>query len=571
MRTIVAIIVISSLCWAASEGWAESAAAVRCLPSTVRLRPTDTTQGDATAIISAAKNETESFQVAVFAEGTVLTNVQVVIDPLKNGDYVIPEANVRLFREECVPIRRGGYKATEGPGLVPDPLVPFVNPYTGEALGKPRWNGEEGTLQPGRFGGNGFDVWQDRNQVVWVDVTVPQDAPAGAYTSAVQVSGAGIAGVELPVALTVWNFALPNGPTHENHFGGVDRVASYLGMDRNSEDFRGIEERCEAMLAEHRINPAFPRRLWPAVQEDGTVDFSAVDGEITAFVERYHVTNLEIPRAPFDDVTGANRDKALNFFRSWYAYLKSKGWAERSYHYMLDEPNTPEEYERVRTLGAMVQEAEPGIRRLVVEQPYTQNPEWGMLDDAIDIWCPLFGFIHEPSVKEKQAQGDDVWSYTALVQRAPAYHPEYEQVKENDPPYWQLDFPLVSYRIAPWLNRRYGITGLLYWSTCYWGSPERNPWDEPGFRGYWNGEGALLYPGSDAGIEGPVASMRIKSLRDGMEDYEYFVLLEQRGGAAAVEEIVREAVPTWAACTRDPYALPQLRQRLAEAIQAATP
>ena len=129
----------------------------------------------------------------------------------------------------------------------------------------------------------------------------------------------------------------------------------------------------------------------------------------------------------------------------------------------------------------------------------------------------------------------------------------------------------MSYRIAPWLNRRYGITGLLYWSTCYWGSPERNPWDEPGFRGYWNGEGALLYPGSDAGIEGPVASMRLKSLRDGMEDYEYFVLLEQRGGAAAVEEIVREAVPTWAACTQDPYALPQLRQRLAEAIQARTP
>jgi hypothetical protein len=375
----------------------------------------------------------------------------------------------------------------------------------------------------------------------------------------------------MPLELTVWNFALPDGPTHENHFGGVDRIAGYLGMERDSDAFHAIEERYEAMLAEHRINPAFPRRLWPKIQDDGTVDFSEVDAEITAFVERHHVTNLEIPRAPFGDVLSENRDKALNFFRSWYAYLESKGWADRSYHYMLDEPNTLEAYETVRNLGAMVQEAEPRIRRLVVEQPYTQNSDWGVLDDAIDIWCPLFGFIHEPSVKEKQAQGDDVWSYTALVQRAPAYHPEYEQVKDADPPYWELQFPLVSYRIAPWLNRRYGITGLLYWSTCYWGSPSRNPWDEPGFRGYWYTDGAFLYPGDDAGIEGPVASLRLKSLRDGMEDFEYFVILEARGGGKVVDEIVREAVPTWGTWKQDPGALPRLRQRLAEAIEQRAP
>ena len=164
-----------------------------------------------------------------------------------------------------------------------------------------------------------------------------------------------------------------------------------------------------------------------------------------------------------------------------------------------------------------------------------------------------------------------MWSYTALFQRAPDYHPEYEKVKGEDPPYWQIDVPLVSYRIAPWLNRRYGITGLLYWSTCYWGSPDRNPWDEPGFRGYWNGDGALLYPGADAGLEGPIGSLRLKSLRDGMEDYEYFVILEQRGGAELVEAIVREAVPTWGSWNQDPDALPRLRAQLAEAITARAP
>ncbi len=64
----------------------------------------------------------------------------------------------------------------------------------------------------------------------------------------------------------------------------------------------------------------------------------------------------------------------------------------------------------------------------------------------------------------------------------------------------------------------------------------------------------------------PIASIRLKNLRDGMEDYEYFALLEQRGGKDAVEAIVRQAVPTWGAWDQDPYRLLERRRRLAEAI-----
>jgi hypothetical protein len=329
-----------------------------------------------------------------------------------------------------------------------------------------------------------------------------------------------------------------------------------------------LEERYSAMMAAHRINPPLPRRLNPPVGDDGAITVSdKLDQEITAFVTRHHLTNIDVPRAPFGDVLGADREKAKAFYRSWYAYLDRKGWAKGAYLYMLDEPNDPDAYELVRKLGALVQEAEPRLRRLVVEQPYTQNPGWGTLDGSIDIWCPLFGFIHEPSVQRVLAQGDEVWSYSALVQPAPAgYFPEYDQVKDHNPPYWQIDFPVMSYRIAPWLNRRYGITGLLYWSAVYWGSPNRNPWDDPGFRVRWNGDGFLFYPGTDAGIDGPVASIRLKNLRDGMEDYEYLAILESRGGVAVVNEVVRAAVPTWGSWDQDPYRIFELRRRLAEEI-----
>ncbi|MBN2310623.1 MAG: DUF4091 domain-containing protein [Candidatus Hydrogenedentes bacterium] len=551
---------------------AEPAISLSAVPGTVRVRATVPVEGAKAAAIACARNEAESFQVIVRAEGGSLGAVSAEMSPLRREDGAeLPAECVTLYREAFVPIRYSAPHATCPPGLVPDPLVPFKHPYSGSPIEMPRWRNN--ALDGAPFGAVGFDLWEGHQQPLWVDVAVPRDAAPGVYTGTFRVTAKGVSAAEIPVEVRVWNFTLPDGPTHENHFGGVGRVARYLGLAEDSEEFFEIEERYAAMMAAHRINPEIPGHLMPKPGEDGAIVVDdETDRAITEFIERHHVTNIGVPRAPFKDVLGADREKAQNFYRSWYAHLEGKGWAKGAYLYMLDEPNDKDAYERVRQLGAMVAEGEPRLRRLVVEQPYTQKADWGTLDEAIDIWCPLFAFIHEPSVKRVQAQGDAVWSYTALTQRAPGgYYPEYEAVAEADPPYWELDFPVLSYRIAPWLNRRYGITGLLYWSAVYWGSPNRNPWLDPGFRIRWNCEGALFYPGDMAGIDGPVASIRLKNLRDGMEDYEYFALLDARGGGEVVDEVVRTAVPTWGTWDQDPYRLPELRRRLAQAIEELGP
>lgn len=551
-------------------GWvglvaAETTLSLAGAPPTVRVRPGEAFQGAAAVHIGSARGEYESFQVVVTAVGGNVRGVQAEVSPLTNADgAVLPAEGVVLYREVYVPVRYSSPRATRAPGWIADPLVPFKNPYTGEAIQGPRWEGNQRV--GARFGGGGFDVWQDQHQPLWVDVHVPAEAAAGTYAGTVKVSAQDAAAVEIPIEVVVWDFVLPAGPTHENHFGGVTRVAAYHKLDPNSEAFYTLEDRYIQMMADHRINPPLPDRFRPKPGETGAIVVDeALDQKISEFVARYHVTNLEVSRAPFGDPLGADREKALNYYRSWYAYLESKGWAARAYLYMLDEPNDSDAYERVRQLGALAKEASP-LRRLVVEQPYTQKPDWGVLDGAIDIWCPLFGFVHEPSVQRVLAQGDEVWSYSALVQKAPPYDPEYEQVKNEDPPYWEIDFPVASYRVAAWLNRRYNITGLLYWSTVYWGSPDRDPWDDPGFRIRFNGDGFLFYPGDDASIDGPVASIRLKNLRDGLEDYEYFALLDNLGARDVVDEIVRQAVPTWGTWNQDPMALPQLRERLAEEI-----
>jgi hypothetical protein len=51
-----------------------------------------------------------------------------------------------------------------------------------------------------------------------------------------------------------------------------------------------------------------------------------------------------------------------------------------------------------------------------------------------------------------------------------------------------------------------------------------------------------------------------------MEDYEYFALLESRGGGDFVKEIAKDAVPTWGSWDQDTDRLLERRRLLAREI-----
>jgi hypothetical protein len=534
--------------------------------------------------IKSAKNEVESFQVVVTALKENIKVVNVEISDLigKNGSKIGKE-NIKLFRAEYVRVRRSTPRAELPPGLYPDPLVPFINPLTGKPIEprrqfSKRW-GEPVTTVGHEMYAVPFELFKGQNQPIWVDVYIPKNEPAGVYNGKVTVTAAGNISAQIPVALTVWDFTLPDGPTHKNHFGGLYNISRYFDVKRDSEEFKQIEMRYCRAMADHRINPPIPRRLLPEVNGDGSLNIIPERHKaLKEFMDKYHVTDFEIPRAPFFSlprstqnkdykrIPPAAREKAIRYYRQFYNYLKENGWEKRAYLYMLDEPNLRENYEQVLVLGGLVHEAVPELKCLVVEQTYLQNPSWPDIDPAVDIWCPLWSFIDEKTINEKIAHGDQVWSYTALVQRAPGYHPEYDKVKGLDPPYWHIDRPLTVYRVPTWINRRYNITGLLYWTTI---TTVIEPWLNPAFSHYgihFNGGGFLFYPGTPCGINGPIDSMRLKNLRDGMEDYEYFAILEKLAGRETVEKIVSTVAPNWWDFTKVPDKFLAARQKLAEEI-----
>jgi hypothetical protein len=577
--TIFFFMILSSFGYA-SEG---EKIVLTALNSMERVSQDQKAEGAQTAKISSARNEVESFQVLVSAPAENINVTKVEISDLTgpNGSKIEKE-NVKLFREEYVRVRLSTRRAELPPGLYPDPLVPFINPVTNEPI-EPLNQRRERWGEPVKTSGYDmyavpFEVFKGQNQALWVDVHVPKEVPAGTYSGALTVQARGGISEKIDVTVTVWNFTLPDGPTHRNHFGSFGNVARYFNVKRNSERFKQIEMRYCRAMSEHRINPPIPSYMLPQVNDDGSL--TIIPERHTAlkeFIAKFHVTDFEIPRARFARLPGStlrsdyktispeNRIKAQRYYREFYKYLKDNGWEKGAYLYMLDEPNLRENYEQVLVLGRLVHETVPQLKCLVVEQTYLQDPSWPDLDPAVDIWCPLWSFIDRESINEKIAHGDEVWSYTALVQRAPRYHPQYQTVKNYDPPYWHIDRPLTEYRVPTWINYQYDITGLLYWSTV---TTVIEPWYNPAFAHprHYNGGGFLFYPGVPCGIDGPVTSIRLKNLRDGMEDYEYFAILEKLTDKNTVKKIVDTVAPNWWNFSKDSNEILAVREKIVQQI-----
>jgi hypothetical protein len=153
-------------------------------------------------------------------------------------------------------------------------------------------------------------------------------------------------------------------------------------------------------------------------------------------------------------------------------------------------------------------------------------------------------------------KGDTVWSYNTLVQDA--YSPK-----------WLIDFDPVNFRIQPgFINQSLGLSGLLYWRVDRWAS---DPWNNINNTGTYSsanfpGEGALVYPGQQVGIQGVVASMRLKWLRDGVDDYDYVQILKSLGKEDLAMKIARSVGPDWTHWTRDAAAIESAREQLGQTI-----
>jgi hypothetical protein len=539
---------------------AEPAMSVYVVDEFARVGPRDRPGVEHAAVLRAARNEYAPFQIVVRAGTRGLKRVNATAGPLmlKRG-RTIPPAQITFFREQYVEVKKLSPKSKSVPGWYPDALIPFLDPSTGKPPVR------------ARFAAAPFDIVPNSNQPLWVDVLTPEDATPGEYRGTIMISAEGIQPHSVPIKLAVWDFALPDTPSMRTHFGDADvnplvsrppQIAAWRILDETGR--RALQTAYAEMVAAHRICPPIPPFLMPNVNADGSLDLQSTHAALKQWIERFHITGFPIRFLGMDgqgwtgDPLGADRKRNALYLSSMYAYLRDNHWNKLAYVYVVDEPNSMQAYSDVRARAKFVHEVAPGLKVLCTKQPQVRNRAWGSLVGSVDIWAPLWPLFQEAAAKERLAAGEEIWSYTALCQGSP----------HEDTPFWELDFPLLNYRVPMWISWRFGITGLLYWSTTNWAST-RDVWTNPlTFDDQYNMEGSLLYPGVDAGIQGLVASIRLKEIREGLEDYEYLRLLAERRGKAAAEQVVKRIARTWQDWDTDPRHLMEARAEIAGSILA---
>jgi hypothetical protein len=512
--------------------------------------------------LAAARNEWRGFQILVRSDAPLEGVAVEPGDLLGPAGAALPAAEARLYRQHQLELTEGSPRNKDfRPGWYPDPLIPVRHPLTGKPLGQARFTAMPLALPAGQT--HGF----------WIDLYVPTSAAAGTYRGTYRVRAQGQKPVEVPVTLVVWDFALPDTPTFHTALGSpAQRMRSYYqrrakaGKEQAPSDWAAVDAQCAALLSEHRINATPPAEtLRPIEQADGSFRIPAAQvAALREFIDRYHVNAIQTPHpssAVKDPVV--QRQRLHAWLAAWDALVKDLDRPHvLFYTYLKDEPNDREEYEYVQKWGRAVREARSALKVLVVEQTWTQDASWGNLDGAVDIWCPLFCLHKQDSAAKRQALGEIVWTYTALCQGG------------EPTPWWQIDFPLLNYRVPMWMAWNDRMRGILYWGgMSYWDQVD-DPWTDSktygrreGQKGpVYHGEGTLVYPARPAGYEGIAPSLRLKALRDGIQDYEYLAILQRQDRAAEAEEVVRAVTTSFFRWDRNPAAYDTARQRLAERI-----
>ena len=465
------------------------------------------------ADLCAARREWESFQIALRSEKAI-KNVKVEASDLKQagGKGIIPAKDVELRLVEYVSIPQ--------PANVPypDPLPPI----------------REFDLQPGQ------------TQPVWVTVKVPADCPAGDYEGSVKIAGDGLA-KKVPIRLHVWNFALPETPRCVTAFGlTMDSVARVHGVTGDAAKTLGLHRKYYECLMDYKVSCYF------------------IPGELTAPETKKY---LEDPRMTSYMIPYLDDDAKL---RDLIAYLQKNDYFKKGYFYPLDEPVNKDAYDRLAAITQRLRSIEPRYR---IVTPFYTGPDfaegkafWDFALGEVNIWCPNEQYFDlnkgtRDFMMMRRNAGDDVWWYVCCGPGAPYAN-------------FFVDYPAMRHRMLFWQQKREGIDGLLYWSTTYWNPAEGcdDPWKSmqtvKSINPNLSGDGSLLYPGNKVGVDGPVPSLRLAVIRDGIEDFDYLCMAEEAIGHEATMGYIRRIAKDLQDYTTDPWAMEKVRRELGKVIES---
>ena len=491
-------------------------------------------RGDAKINVLMCKNESEGAHL-ILSPSKSVDSYDIVITDLSDGKgNVIPKSDIEVFNQHYMRTFTQSNKYHE-PGWYPDAIIPFEN---AKAKGENK-------------------IIAGDNQGIYVKFETHEETVAGDYSGNFTVTIDGT-NYTVPVNVHVYDFAVPEGEfpinfgtlwinylTQGDYDSGIDMWTKYYeyfldhGMSVFDIPIEGTDvdgwlnrlEKYYDKMSAYNLpyglgftwEPA--GRLWrygPDYDElemliKKIVKFSVEKGK--DYVSKAYIDNFHTDE--YDQTAAFGEDRIIS----------AKYFADRMFFIF---GNVIKYFDI--TYGEQYIDSVPGLRESIGDiGVISVSGSWvDGVADKFNTMCPSL-----PSFfRFRTAYGDDwverfisdpsnrmtsVWWYTTISCDYP------------DRPGYQIDDPAVDERIMSWMEYYYGVEGHLYWATNLYTDTREyglSPGDEWTVAnrcggGKWNGDGYLVYPGYDYGIEGPIGTIRLENIRDGGEEYKWLNILEE--------------------------------------------
>jgi hypothetical protein len=493
------------------------------------------TSTDSLIRVYAAQNEYEPFIVVLRPN----KNTQVTVNvPLFNNELITAE----LFKVTNINIQT----ATDNlgaAGMYPDALTPIAD-------------------------GASISLSVNQNTAIWVNVHVKSGAKSGDYSTNFKITNGGTL-VQIPVTLHVFNFEIPKDLHIQSQmYFDHNAVLTKYGVQGTGSEYWFYVDMMKQYFIDHRLTPSAP--LWPGgVTSSGGAPFISYDCSTREFSDNDGIWGFEYlanrylkgvewnngtgfpswmavgiqnndasadqrpstlcgaTRSSSDWYTSNNPSSAYNqvwwkYMTSLQSYLQKTGNLDKALYYIANEPQGQSGYDAIAWYSAQLKKVAPNLRLMTSEEPKAEIYDNAMYPGSkIDIWWPVVtNFNHTVSWDRKFNHQEETWIYFLDSSRPPSFNPI------------TLDKPGIESKFTGWFCWKYRLEGIGYYSMNQW-SP--NPYTSPSNFNE-NGNLFMFYPPDPSnnpiayGSNGHrlVPSIRLELMRDSLEDYEYFYLLNEQ-------------------------------------------
>lgn len=476
--------------------------------------------------IHSAKNEFETAQIVVSAKKDLKFTVSVSdLIHTQDSGAIISGENCTVYTIKYIGIVKN-YHANGAPtGDYPDALLPQENAI----------KYEQNVVKAGKNGG------------AWLSFFTPKDAKPGEYTGKATVD-LGQEQVQVDISLTVYDVAIPDETTSKSLFTVNETSLKMYELDSTE----AISDKYIQFLINHRSAPSHfnikeelreegdsQTMAWARTAyywyEKGLRTFAYFPG--TATVDGYAFFNTENLTNQMIDLAKIGLEKGINL-------------SARSalYDFPIDEPfyvkysaehvqnnidkfnecvaNAVTELEKLEEfdsdLGKEIIESVRKIPHIVtdyigdefrVREPLIFQDGTPLSYEGQNVAvCPKFDGYGTEEMRQRYnlVTCEEKWWYGCNGPNYP--YPSYH-----------IDDSPVTAAVLGWMMAEFGVTGNLYWVINYYqvgGQIVEDPYTLADWGSGANGDGDIVFPGKQYGVDGPVGTVRMQAILDGNEDYE---------------------------------------------------